>query len=148
MKKIQKTETINFKNSNFKSIHTRIVIDNVIFTFGIIECDGEERFGYRLFGAGEGTDFVECFMPLSGTELLSLINALKKLEASGFKKKIKVKATGSVNVNFKFGGLSGDKGIKIKTYLTGVFFYSSGFFSSYIKQSILNTLVANLERCL
>ena len=147
-KNTTESEIVDFKNARFKSIHARLAIDNAVFTFGNIELDSEERFGYRIFCAGEGADSVECYMPLTGKGLRTFISSLNNLDASGFKRKLKIQTTEWADINFQFDGSSDKKGIKIRTYLSGTLLCSSGFFSSYIKQSKLDSLTENLKLCI
>lgn len=86
-------------------------------------------------------------MPLKGDKLQSVIGNFEQLENKGFIGKIKFKC-GFVSINFKFSGYSPNKGIKVKTYITGILFYSSAFGHSYISQEQLNILISNLKGCL
>ena len=146
---VAESEIIDFSNASFKSINTRLAIDNAIFTFGTILLDGESLFGYRLYCVGEGMKTFECFMPLNGKGLVAFIDALKSLSSNGFKSTLKIQTTEWADVKFEFGGSSEKKGIKVKTELLSSLSYnSSGFFISHIKQSKLNRLIVNLELCL
>ncbi len=142
------SEQSDFEGACFKSVKTHLAIDNAIFTFGILETQGKEMFGYKLFCSGADTAVMECFMPVYGNELLPFVNALKNLPNNEFSNSLQFKISTWEGVSFHFKGLHKKKGIKIKTQLTGFFSGSSSFFSSYIKPIKLDTLVSNLERCL
>jgi hypothetical protein len=128
-------------------IESRQKIDNAIFTFGTYESEGEHGFGYKVFCAGSDSHSLEWFMPLKGDRLNDLVNSLKRLNGCNFRKKIKIKS-GWSNINLHFLGLKPDKGIKIKTNISGFLFYSSAFGSSYLSQIVLYQLITNLERCM
>jgi hypothetical protein len=131
---------------NLLQIQSRQKIDNAIFTFGTYESDGEKLFGYKVYCAGSGSHEIEKFMPLQNESLTEFINKFKQLKHQNYKGKIKIKS-GWSNINLQFYGSKTDKGIKVKTYITGFLFFSSGFGSSYISQSDLDRLINNLEQC-
>jgi hypothetical protein len=131
---------------NLSQIQSRQKIDSAIFTFGTYESDGEKLFGYKVYCAGSGSHEIEKFMPLQNESLTKLINKFKQLKHQNYKGKIKIKS-GWSNINLQFYGSKTDNGIKVKTYITGFLFFSSGFGSSYISQSDLDRLINNLEQC-
>lgn len=146
--KHQLSENSDFPETRFKSVHTRLAFDSVIFTFGILEVEGKEMFGYKIFCSGANTEVMECFMPAYGNELIPFVTALKELPNNDFTSRLHFNVSTWEGVSFHFKGLHKKKGVKVKTQLTGLFSGSSGFFSSYIKPSKLDTLISNLERCL
>lgn len=127
--------------------NSRQKIDNAIFTFGTYEFDGENTTGYKVFCAGSGSHHLEWFMPLTGKKLSELINSLKALNSTNYKKKLKIKS-GWSSINLHFLGFKTEKGIKIKTNISGFLFYSGSFGSSYLSQSELERLIKNLENCI
>lgn len=127
-------------------INSRQKIDNAIFTFGTYESEGEKLHGYKVFCTGSGSHHLEWFMPLKDDKLHDLINNLKSLNDSNYKKKIKIKS-GWSNINLHFLGFKTDKGIKIKANISGFLFYSGAFGSSYLTQSELECLTKSLECC-
>jgi len=131
---------------NLSQIESRQKIDNAIFTFGTYESEGEKFFGYKVYCAGSGSHEIEKFMPLQNESLVSFISKLKELKQNNYKTKIKVKS-GWSNINLKFCGAKTDKGIKVKTYISGFLFFSAGFGSSYVSQADIDRLIKNLEHC-
>ena len=129
------------------SIKSRRKIDQAIFTFESIERNADIKNGYNIYCAGSQSYYIDKFMPLKGDKLQSVIDSLEQLESKSFVGKIKFKC-GFSSVNFKFSGYSPNKGIKVKTYITGILFYSSAFGHSYISQEQLNVLISNLKGCL
>jgi hypothetical protein len=131
---------------NFLQVESRQTIDNTIFTFGLYESEEKTQFGYKVFCAGAGSHHLEWFFPLKGAALNEFISNLKNLHNVNFKKKVKIKRAWS-NVNLNFLGFDPQKGIKIKSNISGFLSYSGAFGSSYISQSELERLIKNLERC-
>ena len=128
------------------SIKSRSKIDQAIFSFGTIK-KNEDTNGYNIYCAGSQSYYIDKFMPLKGDKLQSVIDSFEQLKNTNFIGKIKFKC-GFVSINFKFSGNAPEKGIKVKTYITGILFYSSAFGHSYISQEQLNVLIFNLKGCL
>lgn len=132
---------------NIVSIKSRSKIGQAIFSFGSIEKNTDTSNGYNIYCAGSQSYYIDKFMPLKGDKLQSAIDSLEQLKSKSFVGRIKFKC-GFSSVNFKFSGYSPNKGIKVKTYITGILFYSSAFGHSYISQEQLNILISNLKGCL
>jgi hypothetical protein len=127
-------------------VESKQKIDNAVFTFGLYESDGHKLFGYKVFCAGSGSHHFEWFSPLKGEALNEFIFNLKNLNDINFKQKLKIKS-GWSNINFHFLGFDSDKGIKVKSNISGFLFYSNAFGSSYLSEPDLDRLIKNLERC-
>jgi len=75
-----------------------------------------------------------------------LIAQLESIQKQNYSGKLKIR-TGSTNINLKFSGFKKEKGVKVRSYLTNWFYYSSAGFGAYTSDSNFGNLVNNLKRC-
>ncbi|QBF84243.1 hypothetical protein EXU30_17370 [Shewanella maritima] len=128
------------------SIKSRSKIDQATFSFGSVEANTDTINGYSLYCAGSQSHYIDRFMPIKGDKLQRVIGNLETLEDTNFVGKVKFKC-GFANVNFKFSGHFPEKGVQVKTYITGLLFYSSAVGHSYISKEQLEVLIAHLKDC-
>jgi hypothetical protein len=122
------------------NILSRQIFDNATFYF---RGDETEISGSSVSCLGSDGEIVE--KAIRQDQIEKLLESLEELILSNYKKNIKIKLQ-SVNVNLKFSGSKKDKGIKVRAYLTGFFFYSSAGFGSYTTEDNVNRLMVNLRK--
>lgn len=113
--------------------------------FSFISNEGASEYGISAHGT-DGLS-IESYMPVRGSELDKLISELGRVENNSYKGKVRINV-GVKNINIIFNGLKKNKGVKVRSYITGWFLYSAGSFGSYSSPSDLKLLITNLRDCI